>query len=451
MPPHLPDWIEALRAGVAGWGTVDAAPFAAARFPVRRVRTQYYGHGAFMGAAPALFADPLWRRILAFLMPDVFQETQGAEPPALMGMMENNPVLAAYGTLRCARSSTADESPNHLAGMEWDLFVDTALVRAHARATTPREREAVLERVVDTALIAHAGILDTIQESLGFSQYADVRATPKTAFGGVEMDSWLDLFGRALFLARTDDFDAAVREMAAEPRSASDEACMRFTFARPWPIERVVDEHARVTGRPFVSVIIDVKSLHSTPAFLSGVVEHLNRKGVHVAVVGSFLREEIDGVSRTAQYVGGRHLPGPREVLFFHFVGDLRAACRDGRVPYGHSVMFNGASLLEHGTTEAGQHHFTPRTAVLEGLDALRREHDLHVGFYVQEGDCEADAVAALSGIVDAWPDTFALGFAWGGLRDEAGLPPGPIARVGYGGQLFLFAVGKALPWELGS
>ncbi len=40
------------------------------------ISTQYYGHGAFMGAAPALLADAKWRRILAVLMPDVFADVR---------------------------------------------------------------------------------------------------------------------------------------------------------------------------------------------------------------------------------------------------------------------------------------------------------------------------------------------------------------------------------------
>jgi hypothetical protein len=441
--------------GAAYWGPVDALPFTAARQRFPPVRTQYYGHGAFMGATPALLADPRWRRILAFLMPDVYAALEeslaaGADASSLMPMLENNPVLAAFGTVAATNAHREGEHPNHLAGMEWDLFVNTDLITEWEEAADDAARSAVMDRVVDTSLIAHANAIDTVQESLGISQYPDVRRSPKTAFGGVEMDAWLDLFGRALHLARTDAFDAEVAAMASEPRSASDEACMRGTFATPWSVDRVTELHQQVTGRPHLSIVIDIKSLRSTPPFLTGLIGHLNRFGVHVAAVGSFLPSEIEGLSRASQQVRGRTLPGPREVLFFHLAGDLQLACEAGSLSPGQCVMFNGGSLLDVVTPEPGRHTYSSRLRVLDELERWRARLDLQIGIYVQEGDCDAAAAAVLSDIVDAWPATFALGFAWGGLRDEAGLPAGPDPRVGYGAQRLLEHVGRARQWRLG-
>lgn len=438
------------------WDSIDGLIFKPSRARFPPVSTQFYGHGAFMGAAPALLADPTWRRILGFLMPDVFDDLRAQiakedDPAKLMTMMENNPVLAAYGTLKAAGMRGEDESPHHLAGLEWDVFVDTALVKAAARARTPEALDAVMERVVDTALIAHAGMVDTVQEAMGFSQYKDVRATPKSAFGGVEMDAWLDLFGRALSLARAPDLDAAVAEMTREPRSPSTEACMLHTFARPWPVPRVVQQYREVTGADYLSIIIDIKSLDSTPAFLTHLVRHLNRFGVHVAAIGSFRMEELEGVSAHPQHLDGLVMPGPREVLFFHYAGDLQRACKAGRMRQGQSVMFNGGSLLKISTRTPGgtDHVYEVLERVIAELDRWRRDLDLQIGVYVQEGDCEAGAARALSDMVDRHADTFALGFAWGGLRDEAGLPPSVMPRAGYGGQLLLGVVGEAQLWKL--
>lgn len=454
--------------GAAYWGPIDALRFTPSRKRFPAVRTQYYGHGAFMGATPALLAHPRWRRILAFLMPDVFSAVQesldaGVDVSRLMPMLENNPVLAAFGTLEATRASQSGEHPNHLAGMEWDLFVNTDLITAWEEAETEGARAAVMDQVIDTSLIAHANALDTVQESLGISQYEDVRRSPKTAFGGVEMDAWLDIFGRSLHLAEAADFDAAVAEMAPEPRSSREEACMRGTFAAPWSVERVTALHRAVTGRPHLSVVIDIKSLRSTPPFLSGLIGHLNRFGVHVAAVGSFSKAEIEGISDNPQQLNGGTLPGAREVQFFHFAGDLQAACEAGQVSAGQCVMFNGGSLLDHVTldlgaageagTDAGgeavRHVYSARQRVLAELEDWRARLDLQIGLYVQEGDCEADAASVLSDIVLAWPDTFSLGFAWGGLRDEAGLPSGAEPRVGYGAQRLLEHVGKARQWRL--
>src|SRR5262249_52428880 len=153
------------------------------------------------------------------------------------------------------------ESPHHLSGIEWDVFVDSELLEQwEAARDNPEAHAKVMARVLDTSLIAHATASDTVQEAMGICQYKDVRKTPKTGLGGVELDSWLDLFGRALFLARADDLNAAVLEMSKDPRSDSDEECMLHTFAPPWPVRRSVDVHEGVTGKPCISVIVEIKS-----------------------------------------------------------------------------------------------------------------------------------------------------------------------------------------------
>jgi hypothetical protein len=448
---------EVLQLGVQIWDRVDDLPFVPSSFKLRPIRTQYYGHGAFMGAAPALLADPRWRRILAFLMPDVFEQVrdalaQGADPPRIIPMMENNPVLAAFGVFRGADMVRADdESPHHLTGIEWDLFLDADLLADWARARGNDEALAgIMARVIDTGLIAHATAADTVQESMGICQYRDVRKTPKTGLGGVEVDSWLDLFGRALYLAKSEDLAAALTEMNKDPRSDSEEECMRNTFAPVWPVRRCVDVYREITGKPWLSVIIDIKSLRSSPEFLSDLVRALNTHGVHVAAVASFLLEEVQGVSATTQSIDGTVYPPPREIQFFHFAGDLQEACDEGHVLAGQSVMFNGASLLDSAKTDAGWPVYSTKLRVLSELEEYRARFDLHVGIYVQEGDCDHKAASLLSDLSEARPETFELGFAWGGLRDESHLADSRIVRLGYGSQRRLEYVGQARQWRLG-
>jgi hypothetical protein len=436
--------------------------FEPSRQGVRPVPTQYYGHGAFMGAAPALLDDPTWSRILAFLMPDVLENlrvalAQGASSSKLMPMMENNPVAAAFGEFRSARgaSATGAESPHHLTGIEWDMFVDADLLEEWERAQGhPARMEQVMERAIDTCLIAHANATDTVQETLGLCQYKDVRKAPKTAMGGVEIDSWLDLFGRALTLAEAaerGEFDARLAEMAAEPRSTSLEPCMLNTFAPPWPVTKVVDVYRSVTGRTRLSIIIDIKSLRSTAEFLCDIVRALNVRGVHVAAVGSFIRDEIAGVGATVQHVAGVEYPGPREIQFFHFAGCLQNACDRGAIEIGQSVMFNGASLLRTEEREGMPPIYAPKLDVVRELNDYRGRWGLHIGFYVQEGDCDAEAVSQLSNLVERHPETFELGFAWGGLRDLAHLEKTDAVRLGYGSQRVLEFVGKARQWQVGN
>lgn len=451
---------EVRQLGVQLWDRVDDLPVVGAAHKLTPIRTQFYGHGAFMGAAPALLADAKWRRILAFLMPDVLEDVRaalagGAGPSVVIPMLENNPVMAAFGVVRGASvRRTGEESPHHLTGLEWDVFVDGELVEAWEAAAAAGDeagRRAAMARMIDTALIAHATSADTVQEALGIDQYRDVRKTRKTAMGGVEMDAWLDLFARSLFLTGADDLPAAVAAMAAEPRHDDEaaEACMRHTFRTPWPVRRAVELHREVTGKPALSIVLEIKSLRSTPAFLSDVVKTLNEHGVHVAAVASFVREEIEGVSGTAQVLDGALHPGPREVRFFHFAGDLQAACDAGTVARGESVLFNGASLLDVVETGTGAPVYSTKLRVVAELDDYRTKHDLKVGFYVQEGDCDVAAAALLSDLVDAFPETFELGFAWGGLRDEASLPATTAAQLGYGSQRMLEYVGRARQWEV--
>lgn len=450
---------EVRQLGAALWDKVDDLPFVPTSFKLTPIRTQLYGHGAFMGASPALLADARWRRILAFLMPDVFDDVRkaleaGLGPPKLMPMLENNPVLAAFGVYKDATNDDAPDSsrnPLHLCGLEWDLFVDRDLFPLWESARgNPEELDRVMERMIDTSLIAHASPTDTLQEAMGICQYRDVRKTKKTALGGVEVDSWLDLFARALVLARSDDLNAAITAMEAEPRSPSTEACMLHTFAPPWPVRKAVEVHREVTGKPCLSVIIEIKSLRSTPEFLCDVVRAMNTRGIHVVAVAAFLREEVAGVSATEQTVDGHAYPGPREIQFFHFAGDLQDACDKGLVERGQSVMFNGASLLDSITTEGGRPVYSTKMGVTAELDAYRKRLDLHVGFYVQEGDCDHQAASLLSDLCEAHPETFELGFAWGGLRDEAHLPTTEATRLGYGSQRMLEYVGKAKQWKVG-
>ena len=416
------------------------------------ISTQYYGHGAFMGAAPALLADTKWRRILAVLMPDVFADVrkaleEGDPMPTVIAMLENNPVMAAFGSLQAHAVSGDEESDHHLVGMEWDLFVDQERIEAWESAETDEARLRCMVVAVDTALIAHARSTDTVQESMGICQYRDVRRTPKSGLGGVELPVWIDLYARSLELGFAGDTDAAMEVMAAEPRLDADEACELHVFVERFAMERALELHARASrGRRF-SVVLDIKSLRTTPAFLCGFVAEINRRGLHVSGVGSFLREELEGVSRQAQTVAGELLDGPREIQFFHYAGDLQIACDREQIVYGQSVMFNGASLLDVASATDGQATYSANYEVLDDLERYRSRHGLTIGFYVQEPDCDAEAASLLSDIATARSETFALGFAWGGLRDGANLPRSEAPRLGLGSQRLLEVVGRARRW----
>lgn len=149
-----------------------------------------------------------------------------------------------------------------------------------------------------------------------------------------------------------------------------------------------------------------------------------------------------------AQQIDGEALPGPAEILLFHFAGDLQYACDQGLVPQGQCALFNGASLLEAGAGEGTDYRVKER--VVEDLDRYRERLDLRIGLYVQEVDCDHPAATLLSGLVERMAHTFALGFAWGGLRDEVALARVDRPRLGYGCQHALEKMGKARQWRVG-
>ncbi len=73
-------------------------------------RAHSYAHGGFMGAAISLVADPVWEDILLegegskvqqHVADLVGAEVARKELLVLMNMLENSPVLCAYGLVRC--------------------------------------------------------------------------------------------------------------------------------------------------------------------------------------------------------------------------------------------------------------------------------------------------------------------------------------------------------------
>ncbi len=258
---------------------LDDLPPVPTRSRMPAVPPRFYAHGAFMGAAPALLEDPRWRSILAFLMPDVYRDVRaavraGARFDAVIPMFANNPVMAAYGMWRSA--GTGPEDAEHLDGLEWDLYLAGHLVDAWQETEEPSQRELVTAEIAQTMLVAHASTTDTLQEQIGLCQWADVRRTPKSRLGGVEAGAWLDLYGRALKLARAVDLPEALAAMRTEERSSSPLECHRFTFARRLPPQEVAALHRDLTGA-HLSVVLEIKSLRSTPLLLAELVSELNR------------------------------------------------------------------------------------------------------------------------------------------------------------------------------
>jgi hypothetical protein len=73
-----------------------------APFEIPHLNNQFYGHGAFFGAAGQLLNDAKWNVALQSLMPDVHGPVMdilasGGGSKGVLLKFENNPVCAAYG------------------------------------------------------------------------------------------------------------------------------------------------------------------------------------------------------------------------------------------------------------------------------------------------------------------------------------------------------------------
>ncbi|KAL4424856.1 hypothetical protein ABPG77_011106 [Micractinium sp. CCAP 211/92] len=167
---------------------------------------------------------------------------------------------------------------------------------------------------------------------------------------------------------------------------------------------------------------LDIKSAYSTPQDLMMFVSMLKGLGIHTKAVCSFQPRQLK-VPRTIC----------RNVLFFHGLGGLEAACDAGLVPAGQFVLFNGASFLADLSPGGLQ---LPEDLAAQLLTASRQypvdamavrrykglveQYGFAGGIYVQEPDTAASAAQALISLVAREERYFPLGFAYGHLRDAA-------------------------------
>ena len=109
--------------------------------------------------------------------------------------------------------------------------------------------------------------------------------------------------------------------------------------------------------------------------------------------------------------------------------------------------MFNGASLLL-ATKRGKRFDYQVDEGIVDELDEYRRRHRLELGLYVQENDCDVEAVSLLSALVATRPETFSLGFAWGGAHDEVAFEAGLGDHRGFGPQRLLGRIGVGTAWK---
>ncbi|HEY0067677.1 MAG TPA: DUF4157 domain-containing protein [Flavisolibacter sp.] len=424
---------------------------------IPEANNQFYGHGAFMGAAPQLMADPKWNRILRSLMPDVHADAtaalaDGPNSPTLILMMENNPVMAAYGMYRTRQMDQNNENGrsdrvDKMQAIEWDVFLPTEIVEQYNDAETDEERARLAHEMVEEMIIAHGTLGQTLGENvLDRRQYGNVRGTRKSDQGGVRPGAWMDLFGRALRLATAVNWEDLADEFEnpdLHPRvnSPDDQAADR-TFQNQMSFTEVINMYKSMFGKETFSVLLDIKSRDATPTILGALVRDLNLRGVLVYGVGSFKHSELEGLSLNSQVVDGRTYAGPTEVRFYHLAGNLQEDCLRNRVRPGATVMFNAGSLvsfersLSPDDTKAS---YAIKNNVVSQLETYKNHYGFHLGVYVQENDIDDRAATLITELTNSRPDLFDLGFAWGGLSGQTAsdIEPGYYGRgrLGLAGQ----------------
>ncbi|GKY96817.1 hypothetical protein MPSEU_000640900 [Mayamaea pseudoterrestris] len=442
--------------------------------PIKRMP---YSHGGFFAAAPFLLANPHWLSILRHLMPDVYVEISRRVATAPMQQLihwaENNPVVAAYG------SAQELEFDGKISNFEWDVFLDPALVakvtlvleqrdkfldsiglsvtkpmdKIYLPVDLPDQDKGILkyynkqlmkrsQELVDRMLIAHGNLTQLIIEQTGYLKhynYSRVKRTRRTLGGGIYAKQWMSVYAESLRIGVRDDWGNASSPERSPERIMSMGPLEPAFAAMNATIEDAVAvvQNIAKCNHP-IGLVLDLKSRHVPKPVWACVVDTLRKAGVRVEAVGSFVNEDVRGVSQYS-------IKPVTEVLFFHSAGDLQAACHAGQVQPGDSVFFNAGSLLyrpstqssietlrnacfSHFDSEQVKHAYqilpfakpcsrSEKNATCSTLEHYKMRFNLSIGMYVQEFAIDDAAASILVEHVNRHSTIFDLGLSWGGIN----------------------------------
>jgi len=379
-----------------------------------------YSHGGWFGAS-ALFrrgsTSPLWRALLRELTPVTAARVEAVEAVGGKGasarvafILENNPVMAAFGASHCGLTDDASRP-----AMEFDSFLPKPLcdaVDAAARSGDRVALDAAGAALARAVLVQHGTLGSFAREFfLGVPQYDTLGAA-----GAQTIEQWLACFVAAL-----------------ERAAAAGEAGARQLLA------------SGSSGVPCLSVFLDVKSPRASGVVLAALVRALNYFGLHVWGVGAFRHaqlHELDPLLGAQQIVQLRSLaaaaaaagdpsppapattaaslPRPRLIYLAGSIGDVqRFALGDApSIPRGASVIFNGGSILK---ASSGTRPWEIDSSAVAAARHLVRTRGLLLGGYIQEPRCDSCAADLL---VSAFDDAsiFKIGLTYSNLPGTAEL-----------------------------
>jgi hypothetical protein len=367
-----------------------------------------YAHGGFLGAANEMIHDLRWMGILRELYPSVerkvMDELQSAvdkaqakrdrkefsrplllqmvagrsnEPldvdfePALtasMALLENNPVLAAYGLIKEGwKPGKADWG--NARPLEWDVWLDK---------DNPGHTNA--------ARIAHGNKAELFEVSPAIGGYVD----PANVMGGLSTAEWLENFGRAMHAA--DSSLDSLQDLHSVPPDQAAGLALEYMGT--------------------VGVYLDIKQAEDGYA-VHQFVTSLKGHGVRVRGVGAFDPELILGLDNNAE------TDEIEQVVFFHTTDGMLDWLKDsGELAAGQANfrgLFNAASMID----KKGNVRSKKVKKVRERLQAVKDKTGtwLSIGFYTQETDITPEQLRGLRSLATDHDDLFTAGFADGNLE----------------------------------
>jgi len=369
-----------------------------------------YQHGSCMGSAPEFVSNNNWMRVLNILMPDVYASIiNDSDQSKLIKKMENNPVMAAYGiyeTWKLSKVKFAD-----IKTCEIDMYLPSNLTDQFKRATNSLDKARIARELVGQLLVAHGTGLQIAAESLGYSQYESILENDITNLGGVTLMNYFSLFAKAIYLINMYD-------NIQSPSSRNINNILRESVEISFNKCRKIFKD--YTGRP-ISIILDIKSSAVTPEMLKYMIPVMNNIGIHVTHLGSFKFDQIRDVN-VGQRVDNISYGPPIPVKFFHSAGNVQNACLTNKIELNDTVSFNIGSLItydRYARGEAKKRSYTILSSTIEQLKGFKDFYNLHIFGYIQEFDIDERAATMLINLVNARPDIFDSGFAWGNVNNK--------------------------------
>ena len=147
-----------------------------------------------------------------------------------------------------------------------------------------------------------------------------------------------------------------------------------------------------------------------------------------------------------------RQLLNPLPVVFL----TLSFACGCGSSTLAQLPVFpvEGRVVFQSAPVAGATVAFYKEGAAVPGSGVTNAQGEFRISSYAENdgalaGKHRVGQASLLSDLCEAYPETFELGFAWGGLRDEAHLDASEVSRLGYGGQRVLEYLGQARQWKL--